>query len=206
MYVSILRPSSRRGTHGLRPSVSLFRTRIRSLLDSQPLHGWSMFHSSYMVSHSLTRAIRLEDELKPLSNMTTTRYCSGEKSVSKYFRYFVLIYLQIPSSWDPDSSRSNTNLRRNMPTLISMLVTDLVLLVTMLIGLLHVRHHGAGRFALRRLVWKQVRWRQSLGSLVPANVISVWEGIIWLFAATAAELPPVVSSAGSLICLRPLLS
>ena len=78
-----------------------------------------------------------------------------------------------------------------------MLVTDLVLLVTMFVGLLRLRRDGAGRFALGRLLWKQVKSRRLLGSLVSANVISVWEGIIWLFAATAAELPPVVSSAGS---------
>jgi hypothetical protein len=126
--------------------------------------------------------------------------------MSKYFGYFVLIHLQIRSSWDPDSSCSNPNVVTNKPTLISMLVTDLVLLVTMLIGLLCLRCHGAGRFALGRLLWKQVRWQQFLGSLVPANVISVWEGIIWLFAATAAELPPVVSSVGSLLRLHPLMS
>ena len=126
--------------------------------------------------------------------------------MSKYFGSFVLIYLQIRSSWHPDSFCSNPNVRSNMPTLISMLVTDLVLLVTMFVGLLRLRRHGAGRFALGRLLWKQVRSRQFSGSRVPANLISVWEGIIWLFAATAAELPPVVSSAGSLIHLHPLMS
>jgi hypothetical protein len=52
-----------------------------------------------------------------------------------------------------------------------MLVTDLVLLVTMFVGLLRLRRQGAGRFALGRLLWKQVRWRHFSGSRAPANVI-----------------------------------
>jgi hypothetical protein len=126
--------------------------------------------------------------------------------MSTYFGSFVLIYLQLRSSWHSDGFCSNPNMRSNKPTLISMLITDMVLLVTMFVGLLRLRRHGAGRFALGRLLWKQVGLWQLSSSRVPANVISVWEGIIWLLAATAAELPPVVSSAGSLICLHPLMS
>lgn len=45
-----------------------------------------------------------------------------------------------------------------MATFISMLVTDFFLLVAMLVGLLRIRHRGAGAFALGRLLWKQVGW------------------------------------------------
>jgi len=53
-----------------------------------------------------------------------------------------------------------------------MLITDIVLLVTMLVGLLRVRSSGVGTFGLTKLLWKQ--------------------GVIWLLIAIAAEVPPVV--------------
>jgi hypothetical protein len=45
-----------------------------------------------------------------------------------------------------------------MATFISMLVTDFFVLVAMLVGLLRIRHRGAGAFALGRLLWKQASW------------------------------------------------
>ena len=38
-----------------------------------------------------------------------------------------------------------------------MFITDILLLAVMFIGLLRMRRHGAGTFALGRLLWKQVR-------------------------------------------------
>ncbi|KAI0003774.1 hypothetical protein BJV74DRAFT_811649 [Russula compacta] len=52
------------------------------------------------------------------------------------------------------------------------LVTNIVLLLIMLVGLLRLRRHGGGSFALAQLLWKQ--------------------GLIWLLVATIAEVPPVV--------------
>jgi hypothetical protein len=51
-----------------------------------------------------------------------------------------------------------------------MLITDVVLLVSMLIGLLHMRYQGVGTHGLGLLLWKQVRcWRflRGRGSLHP---------------------------------------
>jgi hypothetical protein len=45
----------------------------------------------------------------------------------------------------------------------------------MLVGLLKLRRRDGGTFGLVRLLWKQ--------------------GVIWLALATAAEIPPVVSTA-----------
>ncbi|KAI0002214.1 hypothetical protein BJV74DRAFT_41381 [Russula compacta] len=64
------------------------------------------------------------------------------------------------------------NTESNVTSLVAMVVTDIALLLTMLIGLLRVRRHGGGMFALTRLLWRQ--------------------GLIWLLIATVAEVPPVV--------------
>jgi len=55
---------------------------------------------------------------------------------------------------------------------ISTLITDIVLLLVMLIGLLRLRLDGGGMLSLGRILWKQ--------------------GVVWLFFATVAEVPPVV--------------
>jgi len=62
--------------------------------------------------------------------------------------------------------------RRNDPqSLVSMLVTDVSLLLVMLVGLFRVRRRG-GTFGLAQVLWRQ--------------------GVLWLLLATAAEVPPVV--------------
>ena len=45
------------------------------------------------------------------------------------------------------------------PSLISLAVTDIALLLIMLAGLLRLRHYGCGTFGLAQLLWQQV-WRQ----------------------------------------------
>jgi len=69
------------------------------------------------------------------------------------------------------------NIESTRPSIIATLATDIVLLITMLAGLLHIRLLGGGRFGLASLLWKQ--------------------GVIWLLLATIAEVPPVV-----LMCLN----
>ncbi|KAH9954843.1 hypothetical protein BC827DRAFT_1240399 [Russula dissimulans] len=66
---------------------------------------------------------------------------------------------------------------RSKPNIIVTLITDVVLLVIMLIGLIRFRQCGGGTFGLGRLLWKQ--------------------GVIWLFLASIAEVPPTV-----FICLN----
>jgi len=43
-----------------------------------------------------------------------------------------------------------------VPALISMAVTDIVLLLTMLVGLLRLRSNSGGTSGLAQLLWKQV--------------------------------------------------
>jgi len=57
-------------------------------------------------------------------------------------------------------------------TLIVALITNIILLLIVIAGLLRLRHSGGGSFGLQRVLWNQ--------------------GIIWLLLAIAAEVPPVV--------------
>jgi len=65
-----------------------------------------------------------------------------------------------------------TNIRSTKPAVIATLATDLVLLLTMLVGLFGMRRYGGGRFGLGSFLWKQ--------------------GVAWLLIATVAEVPPAV--------------
>ncbi|KAI0283528.1 hypothetical protein BC826DRAFT_193385 [Russula brevipes] len=80
---------------------------------------------------------------------------------------------RIRSSWNP---ALDTCFLRNVQTIklnfISILITDIVLLLVMLIGLLRLRLDGGGMLSLGRVLWRQ--------------------GVVWLFFATVAEVPPVV--------------
>ena len=49
------------------------------------------------------------------------------------------------------------NLGSTIPSTIAIVFTDIVLLVTMLIGLFRMRAKGAGEFNLAHFIWKQVR-------------------------------------------------
>ncbi|KAH9956520.1 hypothetical protein BC827DRAFT_752320 [Russula dissimulans] len=70
-----------------------------------------------------------------------------------------------------------TNLESLKPNIIVTLVSDILLLLIMLIGLLRLRYHERGAFNMGRLLWKQ--------------------GLIWLIIATASEVPEAV-----FICLN----
>jgi len=60
----------------------------------------------------------------------------------------------------------------NAPSLYSLAITDIVLLLIMLIGLLRLRCRGGATFGLNNLLWKQ--------------------GLVWTSIAAAAEVPPLV--------------
>jgi len=74
-----------------------------------------------------------------------------------------------------------------------MLGTDVALLLIMLAGLFRLRKRGGSKFELARLLWKQVRCSFCLPRRPPStNLIFTSKGIIYLVAATTAELIPVV--------------
>jgi hypothetical protein len=66
-----------------------------------------------------------------------------------------------------------TNLQSLKLNIIATLVSDVLLLLIMLIGLLRLRYHEHGAFSMGRLLWRQ--------------------GLIWLFIATASEVPQAAS-------------
>ncbi|KAN0141798.1 hypothetical protein V8E53_000260 [Lactarius tabidus] len=77
------------------------------------------------------------------------------------------------AAWVPTQSVCvvlNTESTRKNVT--ATLVTDVVLLLTMLVGLLRMRLHGNSMFGLAEILWRQ--------------------GLIWLFLATVAEVTPAV--------------
>ena len=58
--------------------------------------------------------------------------------------------------WEPEQSACDVlNTESGSKTVIVTLVTDVVLLLTMLVGLLRLRQHG-NMFALGQLLWNQV--------------------------------------------------
>ena len=60
------------------------------------------------------------------------------------------------------------NLENTLPSTLAILFTDIVLLVTMLIGLFRMRVKGAGELNLAHFLWKQVRSCQfSVSVLIP---------------------------------------
>jgi len=80
---------------------------------------------------------------------------------------------RIRSGWNTDQNNCVIlNMESNKHTIVVVFVTDIVLLLTMLVGLFRLRRRGGGTFELGRLLWKQ--------------------GLIWLLIGTAAELTPVL--------------
>ncbi|KAF8261254.1 hypothetical protein EI94DRAFT_1746440 [Lactarius quietus] len=76
------------------------------------------------------------------------------------------------SEWAPAQSVCGVlNTESSKLNVVSVLVSDVVLLLTMLVGLLRMRRSGT-MFSLGKLLWKQ--------------------GLIWLLLATVAEVPPAV--------------
>jgi hypothetical protein len=50
------------------------------------------------------------------------------------------------------------NVQKSKHPVIANLVSDIILLLIMLVGLLRMRIHGAGTLHMGRFLWKQVRW------------------------------------------------
>lgn len=92
-------------------------------------------------------------------------------SVNVSFLIYGIIQIR-PSSVPVPGSCSITNVENNKATIISMFITDFILLVIMLVGSFRMGVRRVGTFALGRLLWKQ--------------------GVIWLLLATTIEFLPVV--------------
>ncbi|KAF8491233.1 hypothetical protein F5888DRAFT_1807633 [Russula emetica] len=99
----------------------------------------------------------------------------------------MLTQIQMRSSWNPILQECMVlNTEKNKSTVISILISDIVLLLIVLVGLLRLLHDSGGPFALGRLLWKQ--------------------GVLWLLIATVAEVPPTVFIVLNLNALLNLMS
>jgi hypothetical protein len=72
--------------------------------------------------------------------------------------YVYVTHPQLRSGTASPDSCTPKNIQITKLNLISTLVTDVVLLLIMLVGLLQLRIKGVGMLSLGQLLWKQVRW------------------------------------------------
>ena len=87
------------------------------------------------------------------------------------------------------------NLHISVLNVLVTLVTDIILLLIMVFGLLRLGFHERGAFGLGRLLWKQVTYCYFLLAVVLSAymVVRFHKGVIWLLVATVAEVPIAVS-------------
>jgi hypothetical protein len=105
-------------------------------------------------------------------------------------------YPQIRSMWVPEAASCllvTGNVQSAKANLISTLITDTVLLVIMLIGLLRLGFHERGTFGVGRLLWKQVGRIGTSILLWPSDTVIVYKGLIWLLITALVEVSMVVS-------------
>jgi len=128
---------------------------------------WSV-NVSFLIYGKLPSTHPADDsELKPSQTWIFARCHSGKQLTLKYFRSSGLIYHQIrPSSVPVPGSCSITNVENNKATIISMFITDFILLVIMLVGSFRMGVRRVGTLALGRLLWKQVMWRRFCNAMV----------------------------------------
>jgi hypothetical protein len=123
-------------------------------------------------------------------------------NLSQHLRPSRLIHLQTRPAWDPVSQNCIIlNTEKHKPSIISTLITDIVLLLIVLIGLLPLLHDRGGSFALGRLLWKQVRSGRSRFTVSQFTYLfPLPKGVIWLLIATVVEVPPTVCPVSLLAC------
>ncbi|KAF8494700.1 hypothetical protein F5888DRAFT_1716127 [Russula emetica] len=98
-------------------------------------------------------------------------------SIAIWNRNKVVITLSIivwlHAVWEPAQHTCDpVNTKSSVLSLLPAIISNLVLLLIMLVGLLILRRHDGGTFGLSRVLWKQ--------------------GVVWLALAIASEVPPLV--------------
>jgi hypothetical protein len=89
------------------------------------------------------------------------------------------------------------NIEDIKPSFVVTLITDTIILVTMLVGLFRPLNDCSYTFGVGRLLWKQVGSPlfPLCDALEPLTLFPILKGIIWLLIATVAEVPPTASFA-----------
>ena len=83
-----------------------------------------------------------------------------------------------------------TNLKTSEPSLISLFITDCLLLIIMLAGLLRLRRRGGGTLELGRLLWRQVR----AADLAGCEVVDLMVQFTFERVSSGSLLPPSQNS------------
>jgi hypothetical protein len=114
-----------------------------------------------IVVFSRGRSSLLCYSLQNLGNDIQMRYCiryrAGECG-PQYFGPSRLIHLQLRSEWEPTLRECIVlNSESSKLYIIIVVFTDIVLLITMLVGLFRWRRDGGVRFGIGGFLWKQVR-------------------------------------------------
>jgi len=76
----------------------------------------------------------------------------------QYFGRYRLNHLQLRSDWDAAKQQCIViNSDSSKLHILVFVITDIILLLAVLVGLLRWRRDGGGTFGITRLLWKQVR-------------------------------------------------
>jgi hypothetical protein len=107
-----------------------------------------------------------------------------------------LIHSQLQFAWVPEEHAGSCIVVNPDVTKLNAIVsfvTDIILLLMMLAGLLRLRMQGGGMLNLGSFLWKQVGGHISIALVLFADVSSVGKGIIWISLSILSGVPPVVS-------------
>jgi len=160
--------------------LSLVAVNITSPINCQ---AWvtSTFVFSYLALSAASlvivlRTMAIWNKKKVVVILATCMWCI-------YFTFLIEGITQLRSTWRPGNRDcAPPNIESNKLAIIAMFVADILLLLTMLLGLHRLRDRAGGMFGLAHLLWKQ--------------------GVIWLLIATGSGLTTV-----AFLCLdlNPLL-
>jgi len=144
-----------------------------ALNSTRPIHCQAWVTSTFVFGYLALSASLL------LLVLRTIAIWNKKKVIVMFATWIWCIYLafviegvtRLRSAWLSDGCVP-PNMERDKLTIIVMLAADILLVLTMFLGLLRLRDRAGGLFGLARLLWKQ--------------------GVMWLFIAFAAGLSTVV--------------
>jgi len=152
-------------------SIARLATLMTVIIDIMPVHTncqvWATigFAFAYMAFAFSALLIILRIVAFWNRNKVVVALAAVLWSVNVSFLIYGIIQIR-PSSVPVPGSCSITNVENNKATIISMFITDSILLVIMLVGSFRMGVRRVGTLALGRLLWKQVMWRRFCNAMV----------------------------------------
>ncbi|KAF8256865.1 hypothetical protein EI94DRAFT_1836410 [Lactarius quietus] len=133
---------------------------------------WAIFELIFAYSAFLCASLLIVLRIIAIWNRNRIVVAIAICTWSSSLAFFIHNIARVQARWAPTLSVCEVlNPEITKVTIIALLIADLVLLITMLVGLLRLRIHGT-MFALGKFLWNQ--------------------GLIWLFLATISEVPAAV--------------